>query len=125
MRIRAKLDEVALRGSPDDEVLAALRPTEPDPPPSTVNLHPSPGLELDMRGHTVEEGLAALERYLDAAYLAGLPWVRLIHGKGTGKLRTAVREYLRGNPAVKSHATGLEGEGGDGVTVVKLALADD
>jgi DNA mismatch repair protein MutS2 len=126
MRIRARLDEVALRGSPDDEVLAALRPApDPDLPASKLNLHPSPGLELDIRGHTVEEGLAKLERYLDAAYLAGLPWVRLIHGKGTGKLRQAVRDYLRGSPVVQSHETGQEGEGGDGVTVVKLALAAD
>ncbi len=126
MRIRARLDEVALRGSPDDEVLAALRPApDPDEPASKLNLHPSPGLELDIRGHTIEEGLAALERHLDAAYLAGLPWVRIIHGKGTGKLRQGVREYLRGSPVVQSQATGLEGEGGDGVTVVKLALADD
>ncbi len=126
MRIRARLDEVALRGSPDDEVLAALRPApDPDEPASKFNLHPSPGLELDIRGHTIEEGLAALERHLDAAYLAGLPWVRIIHGKGTGKLRQGVREYLRSSPVVQSQATGLEGEGGDGVTVVKLALADD
>jgi len=125
MRIRARLDEVALRGSPDDEALAALRPPDPELPASSVNLHPSPGLELDIRGHTVEEAIGKLERYLDAAYLAGLPWARIIHGKGTGKLRQGVREYLRGSPVVKSQATGQEGEGGDGVTVVRLAVADD
>jgi DNA mismatch repair protein MutS2 len=87
-------------------------------------LHPSPGLELDIRGQTVEDALPELERYLDAAYLAGLPWVRIIHGKGTGKLRQGVREYLRASEVVKSHESGKENEGGDGVTVVKLALAD-
>jgi DNA mismatch repair protein MutS2 len=77
-----------------------------------------------MRGQTVEEGLAGLERYLDAAYLAGLPWVRIIHGKGTGKLRQGVREYLRTSPVVTSLEAGQEGEGGDGVTVAKLAVAE-
>ena len=127
MRIRAKLDEIALRASPEEEILAATRPA-PAPTPEAapkVSLHPSPGLELDLRGQIVEDALAEGERYLDAAYLAGLPWVRLIHGKGTGKLRQAVREYLRNSPVVKSHETGQEGEGGDGVTVVKLALAAD
>jgi DNA mismatch repair protein MutS2 len=73
----------------------------------------------------VEEALPELERYLDAAYLSGLPWVRIIHGKGTGKLRQGVRAHLRASPVVKSHESGQEGEGGDGVTVVKLAVADD
>jgi DNA mismatch repair protein MutS2 len=118
MRIRARLDEVELRGSPEPG-----RAPEPEPH-AGPNLHPSPGLEYDMRGQMVEEGLAGLERYLDAAYLAGLPWVRIIHGKGTGKLRQAVREFLRANPAVTSLESGKEGEGGDGVTVVKLAVAD-
>ena len=125
MRIRAKLDEIALRASPDEEIIAATRPAPAPEEAPKVGLHPSPGLELDMRGHIVEDALAELERYLDAAYLAGLPWVRIIHGKGTGKLRQAVREYLRASPVVKSHETGHETEGGDGVTVVKLALAAD
>ena len=93
-------------------------------PPRSMSLPVSPGLELDIRGQTVEEALPELERYLDAAYLAGLPWVRIIHGKGTGKLRQGVREFLRASPVVKSHAGGEETEGGDGVTVVKLALTD-
>ncbi|MEP7356776.1 MAG: endonuclease MutS2, partial [Anaerolineales bacterium] len=119
MRIRARLNEVELRGSPESAPL-------PQPEPAVHKELPvSPGLELDIRGQTVEEALPELERYLDAAYLAGLPWVRIIHGKGTGKLRTGVRTHLRASPVVKSHATGQEGEGGDGVTVVRLAIADD
>jgi DNA mismatch repair protein MutS2 len=81
----------------------------------------SPGIELDLRGQRSEEALAALERYLDSAYLAGLPWVRIIHGKGTGKLRLAVREALSQNAHVKSFESGGDKEGGDGVTVAKLA----
>jgi DNA mismatch repair protein MutS2 len=80
----------------------------------------SPGIEFDMRGERVEEGLAKLERYLDDAYLARLPWVRIIHGKGTGALREAVRTLLRQHPSVAEFRNGDTGEGGDGVTVAKM-----
>jgi DNA mismatch repair protein MutS2 len=81
----------------------------------------SPGLELDLRGQTTEEALIELDRFLDDAYLVGLPWVRIIHGKGTGALRAAVRNALRAHPLVASYEVGKAGEGGDGVTVAKLA----
>lgn len=80
----------------------------------------SPGIEFDMRGERVEEGLPKLERYLDDAYMARLPWVRIIHGKGTGALRDAVRVLLRQHPLVAEFRNGESGEGGDGVTVAKL-----
>ena len=83
----------------------------------------SPGIELDLRGQTTEEALEKLERYIDSAYLAGLPWVRIIHGKGTGKLRQAVRQALNGHPQVKSFELGGDKEGGEGVTVAKLLSA--
>jgi DNA mismatch repair protein MutS2 len=81
---------------------------------------PSPGMELDLRGLTVNDMLIELDRYLDTAYLAGLPFVRIIHGKGTGALRQAVREELRGHPLVGEFRTGENSEGGEGVTVAKL-----
>jgi DNA mismatch repair protein MutS2 len=59
---------------------------------------------------------------MDAAYLAGLPWVRIIHGKGTGKLRQAVRQALSQHPHVRSFEAGGDKEGGEGVTVAKLAV---
>jgi DNA mismatch repair protein MutS2 len=89
--------------------------------PSAKIYSESPGIELDIRGQRSEEALDALDRYLDSTYLAGLPWVRIIHGKGTGKLRQAVREALSQNPHVKSFEPGGDKEGGDGVTVAKLA----
>lgn len=126
MRVRAKLDELALRGSPDESEAGGSKSETPSPKSAASSqkkkeAHPSPGLELDLRGQTVEEALPELERYLDSAYYAGLPWGRIIHGKGTGKLRQAIREFLRHNPMVKSHQSGDENEGGDGVTIVKLA----
>ncbi len=81
----------------------------------------SPGMELDFRGQRSEDALDSLERYLDSAYLAGLPFVRIIHGKGTGRLREVVRQALGGHPHVHSFEPGGEKEGGDGVTVAKLA----
>jgi DNA mismatch repair protein MutS2 len=126
MRIRAKLDELALRGSAEAENYESQIPT-PKPEAKkggAQNREPatSPGLELDVRGKTVDEAVPELERYLDSAYYAGLPWVRVIHGKGTGKLRQGLREFLRSSPLVKSHQSGEENEGGEGVTIVKLVL---
>jgi DNA mismatch repair protein MutS2 len=89
-------------------------------PPSTVESQIGPGIELDLRGQRADEALDALERYLDAAYLAGMPFVRIIHGKGTGRLRDAVRQSLNNNPHVRSFEPGGDKEGGEGVTVVKL-----
>ena len=90
--------------------------------PTALSLPESPGIELDLRGHRADDALIALERYMDAAYLAGLPWVRIIHGKGTGKLRQAVRQALSQHPHVRSFEAGGDKEGGEGVTVAKLAV---
>jgi DNA mismatch repair protein MutS2 len=77
-------------------------------------------VELDLRGKRVEELPPIIERYLHDAYLMGMPWVRIIHGKGTGALRQVVREQLRESPVVsKSEAAGSN-EGGEGATVAHL-----
>jgi DNA mismatch repair protein MutS2 len=141
LRIRARLAELQLLGeetpklpSPSGlptahELMAASQPrTMGEHAEATIRSSgsqiytESPGIELDLRGQRTEEALDALERYLDAAFLAGLPWVRIIHGKGTGKLRVAVRQALSHHPHVKSFESGKDNEGGDGVTVAKLAL---
>lgn len=76
--------------------------------------------ELDLRGLTVDEAMESVEKYLDDAYLAGLPKAYLIHGKGTGALRKAITGLLSGHRFVKNHRLGQYGEGGTGVTVVEL-----
>jgi DNA mismatch repair protein MutS2 len=85
-----------------------------------MELPESPGIEVDLRGLRAEDALDKLERYLERAHLAGLPFVRIIHGKGTGRLRAVVREALAEEPYVRSFEPGSEKEGGDGVTVAKL-----
>lgn len=83
----------------------------------------SPGVQIDLRGQTVEEALRELERYLDDAAMASLPWVRVVHGKGTGKLRREVRRYVGSHPLVSSYDVAPLNEGGEGATVVKLVKA--
>jgi DNA mismatch repair protein MutS2 len=121
LRIRARLADLETPGRQE---------VAPPPAPSarkkvsagTTSLPTaeSPGFELDIRGQRADEALDALNNYLDAAFLAGLPFVRIIHGKGTGRLRQVVREALNQHPHVKSHEPGGEKEGGEGVTVVKM-----
>jgi DNA mismatch repair protein MutS2 len=80
----------------------------------------SPGIEIDLRGLTVANTLDRLDRYIDEASLASLPWVRIIHGKGTGKLRREVRRYINNHPLVTSYEAARENEGGEGVTIAHL-----
>lgn len=76
--------------------------------------------QLDLIGERVEPALAAVDEYLDRAARAGLPEVRLIHGHGTGRLRQALREHLRGHPLATGWRPGDESEGGNGATLVAL-----
>ena len=78
------------------------------------------GGEVDLRGMTSDEAVAALEKFIDRALLSGLNTLWIIHGKGTGALRQRVGEVLRDFPGVKSYRLGAWNEGGDGVTVVEL-----
>ena len=85
------------------------------PPPATV------ASEIELRGRLVDEALPDLDKYLDDAFRAGLPWVRIIHGRGTGTLARAVRHALSLHPLVRSHEPAPREEGGDGVTIAHLA----
>ncbi|MDH5364498.1 MAG: Smr/MutS family protein, partial [Dehalococcoidia bacterium] len=77
--------------------------------------------EVHLRRLTIDEALIKLDRYLNDAFMAGQYQVRIIHGKGTGTLRQAVREQLTKHPLVKSYRPAGYGEGGEGVTIVELA----
>ncbi len=75
---------------------------------------------LDLRGYKIEDGLDKLEIYLDNASLANLTPLTIIHGHGTGAMKSAVREYLSTSPYIKEFRPGSEHDGGDGVSIVDL-----
>ncbi|MBU0705344.1 MAG: endonuclease MutS2 [Chloroflexi bacterium] len=102
------------------ELLAATPVSQPEEPAIRVSAATSPGVRLDLRGCTVEEALQRLDRHLDGAMRSGLPWVHIIHGKGTGALRQAVRGFLSDHPLTSGYESGGDREGGAGVTVAKL-----
>jgi DNA mismatch repair protein MutS2 len=80
-----------------------------------------PQMQLDLRGQRVEEVLPAVDRYIHDAYMAGMPFVRILHGKGTGALRQAIRDQLAHHPLVRAYAPAAANDGGEGITVVTLS----
>lgn len=135
LRVRAKLADIQRKSDDEESVEYPTLKVKKSPKGSASNLKASipqqgsgqalglqsgPGLELDLRGMMAEDALARLDDYLDRAYLSGMPFVRIIHGKGTGKLRQEVRAALKNHPQVATFEIGLETEGGDGVTVAKM-----
>lgn len=118
LRLRLKIRELAWQ--------APAHEPEPSDEPTYVmasGIPQSPGIEIDLRGLTTDEALPRVDKHLDSAALAGLPWVRIIHGHGTGVLKRAVREMLSGHPLVKRHEAGRPQEGGEGVTIARLVNA--
>jgi len=77
-------------------------------------------MEINLIGRTVDEATGELEQYLDRAFMAGLPRVRIIHGHGAGILRRGVREFLKGHPHVAGIEEAPQNEGGQGATLVEL-----
>ena len=76
--------------------------------------------QIDLRGKTLDETLLEIDKYLDDVYLAGIPKVTIIHGKGTGVLRAGIKEFLKNHAHVKSFRTGGYNEGGLGATIVDI-----
>jgi DNA mismatch repair protein MutS2 len=125
---------IAVDGEMVDVMLGALKTRQPlaaldrlgrvrEEPSRPILVPPSPGpvnLELDLRGYRAAEIEAMLDEYLEQAYRSGMPFVRIIHGKGTGALRKVVRDVLSVHPAVASHEVAPANQGGDGATVALL-----
>ena len=111
LRTRVRLVQVERIEQPDGKVIVAIRT-----PPA-----PSAPEQIEIRGQIVAEALPSVEAFLDDAARAGRARVRIIHGKGTGALRRAVRELLAGHPLVTAYESGTSQEGGEGVTVALLA----
>ena len=85
-----------------------------------VNKSATTSYEIKLLGMNGDEAVAALDKYLDDAYLAHLPSVRVVHGKGTGALRSRVHSYLKGHPLVSDYHLAEFGEGDAGVTIVEF-----
>jgi DNA mismatch repair protein MutS2 len=131
LRVRARSNDIQRAGEPEPAAVEesakttlarANAPAKGTKPAAAATYYPSPGMELDVRGQRVEDALEALDRYLESAFLAGLPFVRIIHGKGTGRLRQVIRDWLSESSHVKSWESGADKEGGEGVTVAKMSV---
>jgi DNA mismatch repair protein MutS2 len=114
LRSRVKLSQVERVERPAPQ--RSDRPLVADLPVPVV------AAEFDMRGQTVDEAVPAVERYLDDAFRAGLASARIIHGKGTGTLRRHVRDLLAKHALVTSYEEAQLHDGGEGVTIVHLAV---
>ena len=115
LRTRARLDQVERTG--DAAPLERLVHTT-----IAVSQPVDVGPSIEVRGQTLAEALPRVEEFLDRAVRGGRPRVLLIHGKGTGTMRRAVRDLLDRHPLVKSYETAERAEGGEGVTVAHLEL---
>ncbi len=122
LRMRLKPDEIEWRSSPVGASLG-VRPVRPEAIEyANVRSTTAAHIEIDLRGLRADEAVTEAEKQIDAASLAGLPYVRIIHGKGTGALRKAIREALQNNPAIKNLENGKDEEGGEGVTLAHLKV---
>lgn len=81
---------------------------------------PPVGLQLDVRGSRADDVVPHVDRYLSDAFMGGMPWVRIIHGKGTGVLRQIIRQHLAGNPMIRQVEAASPSDGGEGATIVHL-----
>jgi DNA mismatch repair protein MutS2 len=128
-KVEVRMGTIGVTVRKSDVVAAVSPPPEPQRsrfPRPAAGAAPGPGLtddvaaELVIIGKTVDEATPEIDRFLDRAALAGTAEVRIVHGHGTGRLRAAVRRFLRGHPHVESHRPGEPREGGDGATVVTI-----
>ncbi len=120
LRVRAKLNDLEKQSVNNDQSKHKAL-IETDYQPSTPKRQSATGIEISLRGKLVEDELDELDKYLEKAYSAGLPFVRIVHGKGTGRMREAVRAALKDNPYVKSFEEAKDNEGGAGVTIATMA----
>jgi DNA mismatch repair protein MutS2 len=105
----------------DDLQVLSRRERQPERAVQIHTTREAPALEIDVRGWRADDALRELDQYLHDNYLHGQNTVRIIHGKGTGALRKAIRDQLNEHPLVKTHKAEDPKQGGDGVTVVNLA----
>ncbi len=110
LRVQCAVADLLMLGPAAAGVVAAVQ----------VHATPAAATQLDLHGLTGDEAAAAADRFLNRAFCAGVPLVRLVHGKGGGALRQALHALLDGHPLVAAFRHGWYGEGDSGVTVVTL-----
>ncbi len=121
MKSKVRIDDLAVVREEDDGK-KAIRSIYQRGEKREVNLSRGRNIstECKLLGMTVDEAIAVLDRYLDEAYMAHLSSARIVHGKGTGALRSAVQDHLRQVPYVRDYKLGEFGEGDSGVTIVSF-----
>ena len=118
MRSQANVKDLMLLADETPAGLASLQKSHTSKVKMSKSLNISP--EINLLGRTVDEALSELDKYLDDAYLAHLSTVRVVHGKGTGALRSAIHSHLKRIKYVKSYRLGEYGEGDAGVTIAEF-----
>ena len=120
MRMRTKISDVRRIKNRADAEEARQELQSPTPSLRQYSSAGSPGVELDLRGERAEDAVERLLPYIERGYLSQMPYVRILHGKGTGKLRDVVRQTLQQSRYVSSFEDASQKEGGTGVTIVKF-----
>ena len=117
MRTKTNISDLKLM---DEEVIRAPGMKRTGSGKVKMQKSASVSTEINLLGKTVDEAIAELDKYLDDAYIAHVPSVRIVHGKGTGALRRGVHNYLKRQKHVSSYRLGEFGEGDAGVTIVEF-----
>ena len=128
IKMRVKREDISAASPPGAESTPEKRPDPLAAARQQKNVHVTVTsantdemrMEINLIGRTVDEATEELEKYLDRAFLAGLPRVRIIHGHGAGVLRRGVRDFLKSHPHVATLAEAPQNEGGQGATLVEL-----
>lgn len=118
LRSQVHMSDLEIIEEPLSVTAKQMRRTTSGKMKMSKSMHVSP--EINLLGKTVDEAVAALDKYLDDAYIAHLSPVRIVHGKGTGALRNGIHQYLRRQKHIKSFRLGAFGEGDAGVTIVEF-----
>ncbi len=117
-----QLGQFKMRMPTDDLEVLSRRERAPERAIEIQTAHEAPPIEIDVRGWRADDAVREIDQYLHDNYMHGQGTIRIVHGRGTGALRRAIRDQLGGHPLVKGFESEKPQQGGEGVTVVKLAV---
>jgi DNA mismatch repair protein MutS2 len=123
MRLREKVENLERVAEEQPQTQGRLEKLQEKSKKSESNLRfeeENRNAELNLVGKRVDEGVDLLDKFLDNSYLSGFPRIRVIHGIGTGALKSAVHSFLKNHPHVQRYTLASQDEGGNGATVVEL-----